>query len=267
MIFIFVVLGIITFAVLLYVFVLTRPRKQSPYTKLLLCDYAHRGLHGNGIPENSLMAFEEACRNGYGIELDVQLSKDGIATVFHDYSLNRMTGIDKKLSELDFSQLHTLSLAESEEKIPSLEEVLNLVSGRVPLLVELKGENINTAISKKVADLLKSYKGDYCIESFNPFLIRETKKHLPNAFYGQLYSNTCRDKKSRRFIDVLFTGMALNFISRPDFISFNKLDRDSFVVKLVTNLYKTPKFVWTTNGKSEIDIAHKNEEHAIFEMQ
>ena len=96
-------LSVILFA--LYVLIFIRPRARKPRSKSLLCDYAHRGLHGADIPENSLAAFEAACQNGFGIELDVQLSSDGEVMVFHDYTLTRMTGRDKKLSELTADEL------------------------------------------------------------------------------------------------------------------------------------------------------------------
>ena len=86
---------------MLYLALLIRPCKKKQIDPTLLCDYAHRGLHGNGIPENSLAAFELACQKGYGIELDVQLSRDGEVMVFHDYSLERMTGRKEKLCELE----------------------------------------------------------------------------------------------------------------------------------------------------------------------
>ncbi|MBO7274306.1 MAG: glycerophosphodiester phosphodiesterase, partial [Clostridia bacterium] len=104
------IIGILSFAVLLvaiYLLVLVRPPKKTKPTEVLLCDYAHRGLHKEGVPENSLAAFEDACRAGFGIELDVQLSRDGEVMVFHDYTLIRMTGCDKKLCELDAKELMT----------------------------------------------------------------------------------------------------------------------------------------------------------------
>ncbi len=262
----YIILAILILLVLLYLLVLVRPREKKPYSKALLCDYAHRGLHGNGIPENSLAAFEQACKNNFGIELDVQLSKDGVVTVFHDYTLLRMTGINQKLSELDYKELSQITLGKSEQKIPSLKEVLTLVNGRVPILVELKGETLDSSLCPKVAEILKAYNGDYCIESFNPFLIKKMKKYLPKAFYGQLYTNVCRDKKKYSILNILLTGMVFNFLSRPDFIAFNKLDRNSLVIRFITGFYRIPKFVWTVKGKTEIKIAHANGEYTIFEM-
>ncbi len=230
-----------------------------------MTEYAHRGLHGKDVPENSLLAFQKAVDEGYGIELDVQLSKDGVVCVFHDYSLLRMTGVDKKLSKLNFSELNSLTLGETEEKIPSFEEVLGLVEGKVPLLVELKGENFDTSLCEKTAAILKTYYGDYCVESFNPLLIMNIKKFLPDVYCGQLYTNVCRDKGKKSVLNIILTLMGFNFLARPDFIAYNKADRNSFPVKLTTKLYKAVPFVWTVKGERELSEARDFGEFSIFE--
>lgn len=256
---------ILLFFLLLYVFFLVRPRRKRKNSEKHLVEYAHRGLHGSGIPENSLSAFENAVNNGFGIELDVQLSKDGKVMVFHDYSLLRMTGCDKNLSELTLDELKALCLSGTIEKIPTFEEVLSLVNGRVPLLVELKGENFDSSLCGKTAEILKNYKGDYCVESFNPLLIKKMKSFLPDAFYGQLYTNVCRDKRRRSVLNVILTLMALNFLSRPDFIAYNKYDRKSIPVLIATRFFKAYKFVWTTKNEEEYQSAKNLGECPIFE--
>ncbi|MBR6679822.1 MAG: glycerophosphodiester phosphodiesterase [Clostridia bacterium] len=250
---------------LLYLLILVRPRKKIRPRDALLCDYAHRGLHGNGIPENSLAAFEKACEAGYGIELDVQLSRDGVVMVFHDYTLVCMTGCDKRLCELDAEELTSLFLDSSDQTIPTFAQVLSLVDGRVPILVELKGEDLNTALCEKVAAQLKDYSGEYCLESFNPLLIGNIRKHLPDALRGLLYTNVCRDKKKSSALNIALTAMALNVVAKPDFIAYNKTDRDSLPVKLTTGLWGAPKFVWTVRSLEELEDAHKRGESPIFE--
>ena len=258
-------LGVAAILALIYFLVLLRPRKGNKPPKELLRNYAHRGLHSNGVPENSLAAFRKACDAGYGIELDVQLSKDGEIMVFHDYLLGRMTDSDKKLSELDSSELKALKLGGSEETIPSLDEVLSLVDGKVPLLIELKGESLNKDLCPKLAKRLSTYGGPYCIESFNPLLVGEMKKLLPNAFCGLLYTNVCREKKKRSALNVAITMMALNFIAKPDFIAYNKEDRNALPVKIATRGYKDTRFVWTIRSRDELDKAQKLGELSIFE--
>ncbi len=262
----YIVLAGIFALVMLYLTVFIRPDGKLPKDKTLLCDYAHRGLHSKTVPENSLEAFLLACDKDYGIELDVQLSRDGEVMVFHDYSLKRMTGIDKKLNELTAFELQILSLKGSDQKIPTFKEVLELVNGKVPILVELKGESLDASLCPKVAEILKTYTGAYCIESFNPFLIKTMRKYLPDAFYGQLYTNVCRDKKKYSALNILLTLMAFNFLAKPNFIAYNKLDRNSFVVRLTTSIYRAPKFVWTPKTKEAIDLANTLGEYPIFEI-
>lgn len=250
---------------LLYLLVFVRPRGRMPEDRELLCDYAHRGLHGNGVPENSLEAFELACQAGFGIELDVQLSSDGEVVVFHDYTLNRMTGVDKKLCELDAKSLCELRLSSTDQRIPTFREVLEKIDGRVPILVELKGENFDTSLCPRVVEILNEYKGKYCIESFNPLLVRQMRRLLPDAFCGLLYTNAVREKKKVSVINVAVTLMALNFLCAPRFIAYNEAYRDSFFVKVTTRLYKTPKFVWTVKSREALDRAHALGEYPIFE--
>lgn len=262
----FIIGALIFLIFLLYVFVFVRPRKKN-YDKSLLTEYAHRGLHDKTVPENSMLAFKHAIDEGFGIELDVQLSKDGVVMVFHDYTLIRMTGSDKKLKELTLNELKELSLKDTEEKIPTFSQVLELVDGKVPLLVELKGENADLSLCPKVFEELKNYSGPYCIESFNPLLVRNIKKYLPNSFCGQLYTNVVRDKKKWSLLNVILTCMAFNFLAHPDFIAFNKDDRNSLPVKITTGFYKAPKFVWTIKNESELSVARQENEYAIFERE
>lgn len=265
-----IVIGILIAVViffLAYVLILVRPKKKKGIPQRLLVDYAHRGLHGGDVPENSLLAFSKAVEENFGIELDVQLSKDGEVMVFHDYTLNRMTGEDAKLSDKTLKELKELSLKDTQEKIPTLKEVLELVDGRVPLLVELKGESFDSSLCPKVKELLKDYKGEYCVESFNPLLIKNIKKYLPECFCGQLYTNVVRDKKKCSVLNVILTLMAFNFLACPHFIAFNKEDRNSLPVKITTGIYKATKFVWTVKNQKELETAHKNGEYAIFERE
>ena len=257
--------GVFLLIAAVYLLVLVRPRGRQPADKSLLCDYAHRGLHGHGIPENSLTAFEKACAVGYGIELDVQLSRDGEVMVFHDYTLTRMMGVEKKLCELTAAELKALSLGGTEEAIPTFAEVLALVNGRVPLLVELKGENLDTSLCEKVAAHLKEYPGAYCLESFNPLLIGKMGKYLPDAYRGLLYTNVCRDKKKYSLLNLIITAMLLNCMAKPHFIAYNRLDRGALPVRITTGLYRAPRFVWTVRGEAELEQAHALGEHPIFE--
>ncbi len=262
---IYIIVPLAIFVIVYLILICPRAKRQKDTA--LLCEYAHRGLHGDGVPENSLLAFDLAVREGCGIELDVQLSRDGEVMVFHDDTLTRMTGVEKKLCELDASELSQLSLADTDYKIPTFSEVLKLVDGRVPLLVEMKGEDTNTSLTPILAGILREYTGPYCIESFNPLLVHDMKKHLPDAYYGQLYTDVCREKKKRSLLNIALTLMATNCLSRPDFISYNKNDRHSLPVFLTTKLFRARKFVWTVKGEEELSLARKYGELAIFERK
>lgn len=257
--------GLLLLLSLLYLLILIPPRGKKPQNAALLCDYAHRGLHGGGIPENSRAAFSRACEAGVGIELDVQLSRDGVVMVFHDYTLVRMTGKEGKLCERDAAELSAITLADSQETIPTLAEVLELVNGRVPILVELKGESTNAALCPRVAALLKDYKGPYCLESFNPLLVGAMKKHLPDSYRGLLYTNVCREKKSRSVLNLALTCMALNFLAKPNFIAYSQDYRAALPVRICTRLFRAPRFVWTVRTEEQLQAAHDRGECPIFE--
>ena len=259
--------GLLLFVFLIYLLLLVRPSAEQPSDERLRTDYAHRGLHGGGVPENSLAAFEKACSEGYGIELDVQLSSDGEVMVFHDYTLVRMTGVEKKLCELTADELSALRLVDTEEKIPTLREVLALVDGRVPILVELKGESGNTALCPKVAELLLAYHGPYCIESFNPLLLHAMRRELPDVFYGLLYTNVCREKKKYSVLNCLLSVMAFNFLAKPNFIAYNEEYRNAICVRLTTKFYRAPRFVWTVRSEENLELAHRLSEYPIFEKK
>lgn len=248
----------------LYTLMLIRPVPCRVHDSSLDTDYAHRGLHGD-VPENSLAAFEAAAGEGYGIELDVQLSRDGEVMVFHDYTLSRMTGVGGKLSELTATELSELRLDGTNECIPCFSEVLSLVNGRVPLLVELKGEDLDSALCVRVAELLKDYSGAYCIESFNPVLLGKIAKLLPGAYRGILYTNVVRDKKRWSAINIALTLMATNIIARPHFIAYNEKNRNSLPVRICTRLFGAGRFVWTVRTPEEWHEAKKRGEHSIFE--
>ncbi len=230
----------------------------------LLCPYAHRGLHGGGVPENSLAAFRLAAEHGFGIELDLQLSADGEVMVFHDYTLSRMTGADGKLSDKTSAELRALRLSGTDEHIPTLREVLTQVNGRVPLLVELKGENMSTALCPAADAILSEYTGEYCIESFNPILVAWYRKHRPEIMRGQLYTNVCREKKTSA-LNIALTGLMLNFLARPDFIAYDIKHPKTLPLILVRGLFKPYGFAWTIRTADGFDIARKYRSHPIFE--
>ena len=259
-----VILAVMIVIAALYLILIRPTGRKMP--EALRCEYAHRGLHGGEIPENSMAAFAAACDAGYGIELDVQLSRDGEVMVFHDDTLTRMTGQDAKFSALTAAELQALRLGGTDAGIPRFSEVLALVHGRVPILVELKGENLDTSLCEKTAALLRDYAGAYCFESFNPLLVGGMKKFLPEARRGLLYTNVCRAKKKASALNILLTAMVLNIAAKPDFIAYDKAMRRALPVRITTGLLCAEKFVWTMHGDAERADAAAHGEHAIFEL-
>ena len=128
---------------LLYIFTLSGRTKFTDFKEFKKHKFAHRGLFGNGIPENSLKAFKNAVANGFGAELDIHLTKDDNLAVIHDASLLRTAGVDLKIEDLTLLEAQSYGLENTDEKIPSLEEVLALFEGKYHLIIELKSENNN----------------------------------------------------------------------------------------------------------------------------
>jgi glycerophosphoryl diester phosphodiesterase len=232
-------------------------------------DYAHRGLHkeGNIAPENSILAFELAVKEGYGIELDVQLSMDDIPIVFHDFSLYRMCGLDKEVNELTFAELKNLRLSNSGESIPSLKEVLNLVKGQVPLIIEFKTQDNSTRLCEITSPILDNYKGIYCIESFNPYVLMWYKKNRPSIVRGQLSTKFLRKgfNENNKVLDFALQNLLFNFIVKPDFIAFNHRHKYMLSFKINHYLYKIPTIAYTIQSIEELEENKNNFDLFIFE--
>lgn len=228
--------------------------------------YAHRGFHDNqsDAPENSLKAFRCAAEMGYGIELDVQLSKDRVPVVFHDDTLKRVCGVEGRVSDFTYDKLKKLTLFESKETIPRFEEVLRLVNGRVPLVVEIKCQNGNTEVCEYVYPYLVSYKGAYCIESFHPMAVRWFRKMAPGTVRGQLSSNLTKSG-GRRFSMFCLSHLLFNFLVRPDFIAYNCRYKEELSQKLCRRLFGAFSIAWTVKSKKQLEKIKKDYDLFIFE--
>ena len=211
-----------------------------------------------------MSAFRAAVERGYGIELDVRLSSDNVLVVFHDDTLNRVVGIDGRVDAFTYKELSKMHLSGKEDTIPSFSEVLRLVGGRVPLLVEIKEDAGNSAVSTAVAEMLKSYSGDYIVESFNPFSVANVKKALPDVAVGILSQNFLRDKKYRKPSYFLLGALLLNFICRPAFIAYNHEHHSSLSLKIARRIFGAPIFAWTVRSEEEEKKAKKNGFEAII---
>ena len=233
--------------------------------------YAHRGLHqGTDIPENSLSAFKLAINNDYGIELDVQLSKDKIPVVFHDNNLKRVCGIDKKVKDLTFDKLRTLTLYDSNEKIPHFQEVLDIVDGQVPLIIEIKASGTfeeDKTTCNIVSAYLDRYKGIYCVESFNPIIVQWYKKNRPNVIRGQLATKNIYKKTTikNRFLNFTLRNLLYNYMTKPDFIAYNHEFSHFISYNLCRTLYKPLTVAYTIQSQDDLNKSHDKFDILIFE--
>lgn len=261
-------LGIVAALILLYLF-LIMPRMihradKSPFRDVL---YAHRGLHDNHseAPENSMTAFEKAVENGYGIELDIQLSKDNIPVVFHDFTLKRVCGIEGKVCDYTYDELLQFSLFGSKEKIPRLEEVLELVDGKVPLIIEYKIEWMDNQVCRVADEILQKYQGAYCIESFNPLGLLWYRRHRPQIMRGQLADALYSRKEYKGLLYFALENLLLNFLTKPDFVAYNHKEKGRLSRRLCRSLYRNTAVAWTIKNEEEFANAGKDFDLFIFE--
>lgn len=215
--------------VLLYLFMIAPRMLHKPERGAFYgVHYAHRGLYDNDseAPENSLEAFRRAVESGYGIEFDVQLSKDGIPVVFHDASLKRMCGVEGNVWEYTLEELSKMRLANSEQTIPTFEQVLGVIDGKVPIIIEYKMDRVDTKVCELGNQILQKYQGPYCVESFHPLAVYWYRKNRPDVMRGQLSENFAKRSKKRLHLRMM-TYLLTNFLTRPDFIAYNHEDADN----------------------------------------
>ena len=208
---------------------------------------AHRGLHNNeDIPENSMLAFKKAVEKNFIIELDVHLLKDNTIVVMHDNDINRMTGKSGELKSLTYKELKELRLLNTEEKIPTIEQVLNLVDGRVPIIIELKYDTKVGMLEENLSKILDKYRGKFAVKSFDPLSVRWFKKNRPEYVRGLLIG----DKYKKKYEQIASKSIFVK-ISKPDFISCNYNLADN---KKIQKLRKNKlALAWTIKDKETYD--------------
>ncbi|MBR4035637.1 MAG: glycerophosphodiester phosphodiesterase [Oscillospiraceae bacterium] len=220
--------------------------------------FAHRGYfdNENGIPENSIPSFEKAIENGYGIELDVQLSADGVPMVFHDADLERMTGVKGKIWEYTAEELDKMTLLDTSYTICTLEYVMNIIDGQVPVIVEHKMDRVDTAVCEKSYEILAGYSGDWCMKSFDPRAVMWYKQNAPHVIRGQLAQEYWKEEKyAGKPLYVVLGNLLSNVITRPDFISYKYSDSDNISLN-ICRLMGAHTACWTL--RSEQDYSQVN---------
>ncbi len=247
---------ILLFIALIYLAAI-HPTRNDMISTFIGIRYAHRGLHDSEAPENSLAAFKRAVDHGFGIELDVRLSSDGKLVVFHDESLKRMVGPHGRVSDFTAVELAGMSLLGTEEGIPQLKEVLKLVDGKVPLLIEIKESAKEKDVSEALAMLLRSYEGPYVVESFNPASLRRFAKVLPYVPRGILSQSYHKYSDYRHPIYFALEFLLLNRICRPSFVAFHKKHTKWNLSFKLTKLMGAATFAWTVRSEEEEKAAFK----------
>lgn len=251
-----------------YVFSVKGHRNKKAVRPFYLYRFAHRGLHGSIVPENSFTAFANAVQNGYGAELDVHLTADGHLAVMHDNSLIRTTGIDRRVCDMTRDELKAINFNGSLERIPMLDEVLPLFDDNTALIVELKAENGNAAaLCKATCELLDKHRGLYAVESFDPRCLMWLKKHRPDIVRGQLSQNFFKTREVSFPLRVILTSLCLNIITKPHFMAYNFEHRKDVPFRLAKSLWKTPVFFWTLRSKDSVRLAEQEGGIAIFEEE
>lgn len=229
--------------------------------------YAHRGLHEFNVPENSMIAFRNAMEAGYGMELDIHLLKDGNLAVIHDASLERTVGAKVFVEDLTRQELLEYSLQGTNEKIPLLSQVLDLVQGKVPLIIELKpvGNNFSQ-LCRAACGLLENYEGLYCIESFDPRCVRWLKKHKPHIVRGQLTMDFFRSNSKLPWMaKFMMRHQIYNFLCKPDFIAYRYSDRRTLSNYICRKIWRMQGVSWTIKNRDDFNKAVSEGWIPIFE--
>ena len=254
--------------IILTVFAVMGRRGHAGLKDLQGWGYAHRGLHGNGLPENSMAAFKAALDGGYGIELDIHLTKDGDLAVIHDTSLKRTAGCDIKITDLTVDELKNYHLEGTEETIPAFHQVLDLYAGKAPLIIELKADGNNQQqLVDTAVYAMKGYRGPWCMESFDPRCVYYLKKNHPEVIRGQLSENFFASKNNLPWwLKCVLSYTLANFLTQPDFVAYRFDHRNNILTNVIwKKLWKLQPVTWTIRSQEDYDVAVKEGYLPIFE--
>lgn len=221
---------------------------------------AHRGIYDNEtIYENTLESFEEAIKQNLTIELDIRLTKDKKIIVFHDSNAKRITKQNKIVEENTYKELNHQNILH----IPLLSEVLNLVAGKVALLIEIKPAKKSGELETILMNVLKKYKGKYAIQSFSPKVLYWFKRNHPNILRGQL-SSQYKKSKLTTTKKIILSNMLLNFITKPHFISYKYNELSPTKIKKYQKKNITV-IGWTITNEREFNHYKKYYDNLICE--
>lgn len=217
--------------------------------------FAHRGdwTPGPERPENSLAAFASAAERRLAIELDVHLTQDGAVVVAHDDDLERMTGEPGRITELTLAEVQQRTLLGGTEIPPTLEQVLELVAGRVPILVEIKKQPRIGPLEDAVAQLLAGYDGPVAVMSFNPFSMARMESAAPNLLRGQL-SGDFEGEDLAWYEVFLLRNLLMNWTSKPDFVAM-QIELVPSPTTTLQQWWGRPLLCWTAESRADAERA------------
>ena len=243
-----------------------RERFGDAWDLLFRPPIAHRGLWSpNGPPENSLSAFQAACAAGYGIELDVQLSADGEAMVFHDDKLERLTGAEGRIRDRTAAQLAELRLAGSDEKIPTLLEALAVIGQRAMVHVELKTPYGEVGpLERRVHEVIADHNGPLCVIGFNPYSHAWFADRYPGVLRGldsYSYDRAANMSEAQRRA---FANLEHVEIARPHFLALG-LDMLPSAPAAKLRAGGMPVVAWTVRKPEQWDAVRDGCDNLIFE--
>lgn len=250
----------------MYLFLIAPSRTRPDAAALSGKLYAHRGLHdGNHtVFENSMEAFRRAADAGYGIELDVQLTLDGALVVHHDGDTARVCGVPAAIGQTHYDALPRLP---DGSPVPLLADVLALVAGRVPLIVEIKPYGSPEANAAAALSLLKDYRGPYCVESFHPMAVRYFRKTAPGIVRGQLAMGGRRDPAEAGVaVHIALKYLLVNALARPHFVAYQSASDQNLSMWLMKRLFRPLLVAWTLRSQPALDRARKAYQMNIFEL-
>lgn len=260
--------GVLVLLVLFYGFLIAPRRakkeQKAPFSGLMA---AHRGLYekDQSVPENSLEAFRRAAAGGYGVELDVQLSSDGAVVVFHDDTVDRMTTEQGRVDSFTLRELQAMPLMGTEHRIPLFTDVMAVLDTKSPTIVELKSTPNYPELCQKTLAILRTLKGPYCVESFDPHIVRWFCKNAPDILRGQLTESFRYWRKAKKPLwqAILMHTLCANFLTHPQFIAFGRGPRPLcwFLGKLTGAMH----VFWTERPDSDHALLKTQYDCRIFE--
>lgn len=249
-----------------YIFLIRIDSKRMRNHDKHIAPIAHRGLYSmdQQIPENSLEAFKQAIDSGYGIELDVQLSSDLEAFVFHDTTLHRMCGSNKTFEKLRSNEIKDYRLKQTDQTIPTLKEVLELVEGKTTLWIEIKTTRRRAETVDQVLLLLRDYPGEFSLCSFDPLILREIKKREPSILRGIIVEGFLNNKKFPFYQRIIAHFSLLNFLVKPDYQSYDYHQRSN-PTYLLNKIMGAYSLFWAVGSKDLENKLKPDCDNVIFE--